>query len=202
MAKEPTDKQRAVFDFICEAIRREGRPPTVREITDHFDYASPKAASDHLAALARKGYLSRPQRKARNIQITAELDPRGIPVIRQIEPDTPVLTLANVEKSLSVTKLFSVDQDTVAVQVRDNSMQGVGIHEGDYVIVQTGEDVENGAIGAVQVEDRILVRRLYFEVNSVRWTADATGSADVVVSRNDPGFRILGPVKGMVKAVR
>ncbi len=123
MAKEPTQKQRAVFDFVCEAIRREGRPPTVREVADHFGYASPKAASDHLAALERKGYLSRPERKSRNIHSAEGLDPRGIPVVRDIEPETPVLTLGKVEESLSLNTLFEVDQKTVAVRMKDDSMK-------------------------------------------------------------------------------
>lgn len=202
MAKEPTDRQRAVFDFVCEAIRREGRPPTVREIADHFDFASPKAASDHLTALERKGYLSRPERKSRNIEVAEKLDPRGVPVIHKIEPDTPVLTLANVDKSLNVTTVFEVNQDTVSVQVKDDNLEDEGISEGDYVVVQAGEELEDGSIGAVQLKGRILVRRLHFEVNSVRWAADTPGSADVVVSRKDPDVRILGPVKGVVKAVR
>ena len=189
-----TDKQRAVFDFICEAIRWEGRPPTVREIQDHFNYASPETVSDHLYALETRGYLSRPTRKSRNIQITAELDPRGIPVVREIEPDTPVLTLANVEKSLNVTTLFQVDQNTVAVQVRDGSLEDEGINEGDYVVVQAGEQVKDGSIGAAQVEDEILVRRLSYEGNTVKWAGQASG-----MRRDADGFQIVGPVKGVVR---
>ena len=53
MAKGLTEKQRRVFEFICEAMREENRPPTVREIADQFGFKSPKAATDHLDALER-----------------------------------------------------------------------------------------------------------------------------------------------------
>ena len=194
MAREPTDRQRAVFDFVCQAIRREGRPPTVREIADHFGFGSPKAASDHLAALERKGYISRRRGTSRNIDVAEKLDPRGIPVVQKIDPDVPVLRLGDVDSSLNVTTLFEVDQKTIALQVKDTSMEAAGIREGDYVIVQAGEQIKDGSIGAVQVEGEPLVRRVSFEANMVKWADQASP-----VSRDAEGFQIVGPVKGVVR---
>ncbi len=79
MAKGLTDRQREIFEFICEIMRAENRPPTVREVADRFGFRSPKAATDHLDALERKGYIRRRNRKARNIEIREELSPQGIP---------------------------------------------------------------------------------------------------------------------------
>ncbi len=36
MKKDLTEKQENIFDFIKEAIRESGFPPTVREIGDRF----------------------------------------------------------------------------------------------------------------------------------------------------------------------
>jgi len=199
MAKEPTEKQRSVFDFVCEAIRAEGRPPTVREIADHFGYASPKAASDHLAALERKGYLSRPERKSRNIEVTEKLHPRGIPVIPKIEPDTPLLTLDNVEESLNTATLFEVDQETVAVQVDDNAMQDAGIMEGDYVVVQAGVEVGNGSVAAVQVADDILVRRVFFEQGGIRLKSEGPEAAEKIAREESEKVNVVGPAVGVVR---
>ena len=81
MATELTDRQREVFDFICEAIREESRPPTVREISEHFGFRSPKAASDHLSALERKDYIVRKNSSARNIKVRREFSPLGMPLV-------------------------------------------------------------------------------------------------------------------------
>jgi len=202
MAKEPTDRQRQVFDFVCQAIRQEGLPPTVREIADHFGFSSPKAASDHLGALERKGYLSRRRGTSRNIEVAEKLDPRGIPVIRKIEPDTPVFTLGKVEESLNVTTLFEVDQNTVAVQVQDDSMEDEGIHEGDYVVVQAGEQVEDGSIGAVEVKDQILVRRIHFKDGGMRLVAEDADTGEMIVREGSEKVNIVGPVMGVVKILR
>lgn len=162
---------------------------------------SPKAASDHLTALERKGYLSRPHRKARNIEVAERLDPRGIPVIHKIDPDTPVLTLANVDKSLNVTTLFEVDQKTVAVQVRDDKMRETGIKPGDYVVVEARTNIEEGAIGAIQLEGELLVRRVSYEANSIRLVAENGGGQEMLVDRSSDDFQLVGPVKGIVRSL-
>ena len=36
-----------------------GRPPTMREIAEHYGFRSPRAVSDHLAVLERKGWIER-----------------------------------------------------------------------------------------------------------------------------------------------
>jgi repressor LexA len=56
--KPLTDKQRLVLSFVEEFCRRQGYPPTVREMAAHFG-VQPRAAADHLAALKRKGHLHR-----------------------------------------------------------------------------------------------------------------------------------------------
>ena len=64
-----TQRQQQVFEFILRAIREGNRPPTVREIAEHFGFRSPKAVTDHLGALERKGYITRRNRKSRNIEV-------------------------------------------------------------------------------------------------------------------------------------
>ena len=50
-----TGRQRVVFDFIRQKIYG-GLPPTLNEIGDHFGFSA-KGASDHLRAIATKGYI-------------------------------------------------------------------------------------------------------------------------------------------------
>ena len=153
MAKGLTQRQEQVFLFVCDVMREENRPPTVREIAEHFGFRSPKAATDHLDALERKGYIHRRNRKARNIEIREELSPQGIPVIGKIAAGSPTLAVENLEGSLSTTSLFEVHDKTFALQVEGESMTGVGILPGDYVIVDGNGRVKDGAIAAVRLGD-------------------------------------------------
>ena len=84
MAYKLTDRQEQVFEFIRQVMRGEHRPPTVREIAQHFGFRSPKAVTDHLNALERKGFIRRRERKSRNIEIPPQYAPEGVPVLGRI----------------------------------------------------------------------------------------------------------------------
>ncbi|MFW6189072.1 MAG: transcriptional repressor LexA [Planctomycetota bacterium] len=202
MAKGLTQRQREVFEFICDAMREENRPPTVREIAEHFGFRSPKAATDHLDALERKGYIRRRDRKARNIEVREELSPQGIPLVGRIAAGSPILAVENLEASLSTTELFGVDERTFALQVEGESMTGVGIMPGDYVIVDGDAEVERGDIAAVRIGDESAVKRLFVDRGEVRLKSENPEYEDIVVDKNSPEFAVYGPVVGVMRKLR
>jgi len=67
--KPLTERQKAVLAYIERFTGVNGYPPTVRETAAHFKI-SPKGAQDHIAAIAKKGYITR-SRKARAITVCA-----------------------------------------------------------------------------------------------------------------------------------
>ncbi len=201
MAKGLTDRQREVFEFIRDAMRQESRPPTVREISDHFDFNSPKAASDHLSALERKGYIARKTSKARNIEIPRELSPLGIPLISRVPADTPLLDVENIESSLDWSSLFGEKDQKFAVYTRDNSMRDAGIEEGDYVVVSGQADVEDGKLAAVAVNNTPLVRRVFFQEDTIRVVPEGNEGEEQTLDRQEDDVRILGAVKGIVRRI-
>ncbi len=199
MAKGLTARQRQIFEFICETMRAENRPPTVREIADHFNFQSPKAATDHLDALERKGYIRRRNRKARNIEIRDELSPQGIPLVGTIAAGSPVLAVENLQGSLSTTGLFNVNERTFALQVEGESMTGAGILPGDYVIVDSGASVRKGAIAVVRIGDEATVKRVFISQGQARLKAENPDYEDIVLDKNSPEFAIYGPVVGVMR---
>jgi hypothetical protein len=62
-----TARQREVYDWIKAHIAQRCYPPTVREIAEHFEWASTRAVIDHLARLEKKGVIRRVPRTARGI---------------------------------------------------------------------------------------------------------------------------------------
>lgn len=67
--KPLTDQQTKVLEFVDEYARRQGFPPTLREIGDALGLANVNAVRGHLAALERKGYITREADKARSIRV-------------------------------------------------------------------------------------------------------------------------------------
>lgn len=67
--KPLTDQQQSVLDFVQGFVRERGFPPTLREIGNAMGLPNVNAVRGHLAALEKKGYITRAPDKARSIQV-------------------------------------------------------------------------------------------------------------------------------------
>jgi len=65
-----TARQREVFDFLVAYQKRNGIPPTLREMCKNLGFSSLNAGLAHLEALERKGYLNRTKMISRGIRLT------------------------------------------------------------------------------------------------------------------------------------
>jgi SOS-response transcriptional repressor LexA len=78
-----TDRQAQVLVAIEASIKTRGFAPTLRELCALLNMQSTNAASDHLNALERKGYIVRGDRRARTIcvvkPITSPAKSKGDP---------------------------------------------------------------------------------------------------------------------------
>ena len=64
-----TVKQSLVLKHIVNHIKREGFPPTIREIQTAMGYGSNNSPRHHLAALERKKYIKTANHIARGIKV-------------------------------------------------------------------------------------------------------------------------------------
>ena len=64
-----TPRQSQVFNFIKKHMRKEGYPPTLREIGQALGIRSTNGVNDHLKALERKGFIQREGNRSRSIHL-------------------------------------------------------------------------------------------------------------------------------------
>jgi REP element-mobilizing transposase RayT len=64
-----TARQQAILDFVRGYLRDRGFPPTLREIGTALGLSNVSAVRGHLAALEKKGFISKDPDKARSIRI-------------------------------------------------------------------------------------------------------------------------------------
>lgn len=69
MAKGLTPTQRRALQAIVSATRRDGFPPTIKELTEALGLGSTYATVCHLNALEKKGFISRRLRTARGLTV-------------------------------------------------------------------------------------------------------------------------------------
>src|SRR5262245_8987874 len=79
-----TGKQKEFYESLRRLMQKKGESPTVRELVDLMQYSSPRAVTQYLEALERKGLIARSRYEHRGIKLIAENEVQqmvNIPVI-------------------------------------------------------------------------------------------------------------------------
>src|SRR5207237_10891242 len=117
-----TRRQKNVLDFIQSEQRGKGVTPSTREIQKHFRFASQTSVMQYIAALERKGFLSRHARKARAL-ITPVQKVRitDVPIYGQIPAGMSTLREKTIEGHVSLdarSAIVSNNRRILALLVR------------------------------------------------------------------------------------
>ncbi len=149
-----TQRQFQILEFLISRWESGASLPTHREICGHFNFASPKAAADHLAALKEKGYLQSGPGSARSIQLTPKA--LGIPVLGAIPAGLSIATHEYEEATLPLNPLsYGIKNRSNAflLRVRGDSMEGRHIHDGDLVLLEKTTEVKNQDVVAALIDN-------------------------------------------------
>jgi repressor LexA len=174
MLASPTDmddvtpRQQRILEHIRRTVQERGYPPSVREIGEAVGLTSSSSVHAQLANLQRKGLLRKDPARPRAIEV-AGARPGGagavsVPLVGRIAAGAPVLAEEHVEEYVAVPDTFAAQDEHFALRVIGDSMVGVGILDGDIVVIRRQDVAEDGAIVAAQLpgpaEDEATVKRL------------------------------------------
>ncbi len=195
---ELTQRQQQVLDFVREATRRSGYPPTVREICTELNLSSPSTVHAHLANLERLGLVRRDPTKPRAIELVDELrPPRPLPLVGRVAAGMPILAEQNVEEYLDVPSVLRRGDDDFVLRVRGDSMADAGILNGDYIVVHQQRDAQNGDIVVALVADEATTKRFFSEGDRVRLQPANDLYEPLVLPAND--VSVVGKVVGVLR---
>ena len=142
-SEQATDIQRKMYDFIVSYMKREGMPPTNREIGHELQIASTGHVDYHLTMLEKKGLITRQSKKSRGIKLSNPMS--GIPVMGSIAAGQPLEISTQPGELIDVGRELEHD-NTYALIVRGRSMIEDHICEGDYVVIKPQSTCNNGDI--------------------------------------------------------
>lgn len=166
MVARLTQKQEDVLQFLRERIHG-GSTPTYREIAEHFGFKSPKAATDHVQALERKGCLRRNGRRSRGIElIPPNRDTVTAPVLGRIQAGSPNEESQHIQGQLAIDKwiLGSAARNRLFwLQVRGDSMTGRGVFDGDWVVADADCTRREGSMVVALIDGESTLKTLAIE---------------------------------------
>jgi len=175
-----SDRQRRIISFISRFLVDRSYPPTIRDIQTGCGISSTSVVDYNLDVLERAGHIRRHAEVSRGIErlprtLAAE---SMVPVIGQIAagepvpvpvPDTWDVTAAS--ETLGVPRELTRGREGVyALRVKGSSMVDALISDGDIVLMQYVNMVENGEMAAVwlKAEKEATLKKIYVEPRSIR----------------------------------
>jgi len=184
MAKDLTEKQQLILNFIKEMINDSGFPPTVREIGDRFGITV-KGAYDHIKAIEKKGYIKTEQNKSRAMIIVGDESASkrsgiNIPLLGRIAAGSPILAAENIEDYLSFPKDMFKAGEYFALKVKGDSMIGCGIFDGDIAVIKKQNNANNGDIVAALIDDEATLKEFQKTSDSIKLLPKNAGYKPIV----------------------
>jgi repressor LexA len=134
-----SDLERKILDYMVQYLRTHTYQPSIREIGEEFGIKSTKTVSEHLGALAEKGYLERNPSRSRGVRILdVDLHPEtvSVPCYDGLLPSDAGNGRAPAETYFSLDRRLSGAKGGYFVRARGSEYAGVGIRDGDLFLVE------------------------------------------------------------------
>jgi len=139
--------ERRILDFMVQYLRANTYQPSIREIGERFGIKSTKTVSEHLQALADKGFLERDPSRSRGVRILG-VDLSAQTVSVPCFSEIPDGQRQKADLHLSLDRRLAGEKGAFFVRAGPNDLAVLGVHEGDFVLVEpvSPGDLEDGAI--------------------------------------------------------
>ena len=217
-----TERQNQVYEFLRTYVRRNGKPPTIKEIGAHLTIRSTNGVYKMLVVLEAKGYIRRTKHEARSIEILddagyADDEPPGVLMLklkegagrraRLMTSETAGHPLPRSRRPLLLDPSLvpeDVDlDDCLGVTASDDGMNGAGVRKGDLVIVEEMDwsDVPAGTLAAVLFYDRVVIRRFEFVNGRLHFRASDRTYADESARPDSDEYFVIGRALAMMRTL-
>jgi repressor LexA len=163
-----TSRQGKILEVIRDAVTDRGYPPSIREIGEAVGLTSTSSVHSQLEALQRKGFIRRDPTKPRGIEVHLDDQPGTspkplpayVPLVGQIAAGTPILADEQLKEVLSLPRELVGPGELFMLRVQGDSMIGDSILDGDYVVIRSQPDADEGELVAALLGEEATIKRL------------------------------------------
>lgn len=221
MSLKLTARQQEILNLIKAAVDRTGFPPTRAEIATALGFKSPNAAEDHLRALARKGAIMLTAGASRGIRLIEDTQAPDatsadgssgspgvsladslrqllLPVVGKVAAGSPILATEHIHRELTVDPALFETQPDYLLTVKGQSMQNIGIMDGDLLAVKRSQDARNGQVVVARIDDEVTVKRFSRKGRTIELLPENEAFSPIIVT-DENDFAIEGIAVGLIR---
>lgn len=203
-------REQDILNYITEEIKKNGYPPTVRDICAALDIKSTSTVQKSMEILEEEGYIKKLAGKRRAFEVVQggasvrkqdvqREDVVDIPVVGRVAAGTPILSEQNIEGSFPIPAQFAGKGTNFMLTVHGESMIEAGIMDGDYILVQQQQTANNGDIVVAMIEGDFeaesTVKEFHKENGHIRLQPKNSSMKPIIVD----DCQIVGLVKGVFR---
>jgi len=157
MEQSITEIERKILDFMVHYLRSNTYQPSIREIGERFGIKSTKTVSEHLQALADKGFLERDPYRSRGVKILGvDLSAQtvSVPCYHELPQGRGGLRTELAEMHLTIDRRLAGSKGSFFVRAAGRELASLDISDGDYLLVEPAEvdELVEGTIVVARVE--------------------------------------------------
>jgi repressor LexA len=197
-----TSNQQRVLDFIQRYLSRNGRSPTLREISENLGLSSHSSAQDYVEALVRKGAIERlPYHRGLSLPHRSRAPAATLlPLVGRVAAGSPILAAENIEAHHDVDAGLFRPRADYLLRVVGLSMRDAGILDGDLIAVHRSDTADHGRIVVARIDDEVTVKQLEHRNGRVRLLPANPDFAPIDVDPRKHAFAIEGLYVGLIRS--
>jgi repressor LexA len=199
-----TQRQKEILDYITRFLERHGYEPSYAQIARHFGVKSRATIAKHIAALERRGLLTR-QHEDGSFALSVKVDDAEafceVKLLGRIAAGAPLEVVESLE-TIPVPRflLGRVRPEKVyALRVKGDSMIDEHICDGDIALIENRTDARDGEIVVALLveENQATLKRLYRRGANVELHPANSQLKPLVVSGSQ--VRVQGIFRGLLR---
>ena len=167
-----SETERGILDFIVLFLRSNTYQPSIREIGRHFGIKSTKTVSEHLQALADKGYIERDPSRSRGVRIFGvdlHAESVSLPLFDDLQAAMPGRRSRRPATHITLDRQLAGGSGGFIVRAPARLVRGGAIARDDYLVIApvTADELTDGELIVAHVggtADYFRVRRDRTEV--------------------------------------
>ena len=163
-----TSKQQQFLDYLQQQLDHSGHTPSLRQAASDLQ-VSHTAVASMLQTLQEKGWIKREGRYSRSLTLltgTVENEhslSRLIPIIGRVAAGMPLYAQQEWAGHVCVDKTIYRGDNLFALHVQGDSMEKVGILDGDLAICEPRQFAENGEIVVALIgNEEATIKRFFY----------------------------------------
>ena len=196
-------RQSEILSVIQGSMKDHGYAPSMREIGAAVGLTSTASVKYQLEILEAKGFIRRDESKGRALELTPEehgapVDKtRLIPLVGRIAAGGPITAEQEIQESFPLPESIVGSGDLFMLQVVGESMIDAAICDGDFVVIRSQKDCNNGEIVAAMIDGEATVK-VFSRKNGHIWLLPANENFAPI---DGDTCEILGKVTAVLRSV-